>query len=158
MTIFFYKAQGPYGCFSNFSLHSIELQGYTWPTSEHYYQAQKFYGTLHHDLQDQIRQAPTPEEAAAMGRHPDYAIRADWDQVKRKVMYAAVWTKFLTHANIQQILLDTGTAMIVENSPLDTYWGCGIHGNGLNQLGKILMQVREELLALDQGSSLKLQG
>ena len=145
MTIFFYKVQEPYGCFSNFSLHSIDLQGYTWPTSEHYYQAQKYQGTPHQSLCEKIRQTPTPEEAAAIGRNLDYAVQPNWDQIKSQIMYSAVHTKFLTHASIQAELLGTGDELIVENSPTDAYWGCGVDGKGYNQLGKILMQVRQDI-------------
>lgn len=154
MTIFFYKVQDPYGCFSNFSLHSIDLQGQTWPTSEHYYQAQKYRGTSHQALCDQIRQAPTPEAAAALGRNPAYPIQPDWDVIKPKIMYAAVRQKFLTYPAIQAELLSTGDELIVENSPFDAYWGCGADGNGRNQLGKILMQVRQEIRHLIQIGSI----
>jgi ribA/ribD-fused uncharacterized protein len=40
-TINFYSARDEYGCFSNFSRHPIFLDGKRWPTSEHYFQAQK---------------------------------------------------------------------------------------------------------------------
>ncbi|WP_299412165.1 NADAR family protein [Acaryochloris sp. IP29b_bin.148] len=145
MTIFFYKVQDPYGCFSNFSLHSIHLQGQLWPTSEHYYQAQKYQGTPHQDLCHQIRQASTPEAAAALGRDPKYAVQPHWETLKLDIMYQAVRTKFFTHLSIQAELLATGDELIVENSPLDPFWGCGADGNGHNQLGKILMQIRQEI-------------
>lgn len=150
MTIFFYKVQDPYGCFSNFSLHSIDLQGQTWPTSEHYYQAQKYQGTPHQALCEEIRQTSTPEAAAAIGRNPLYAEQDNWDVIKPEIMYAAVRVKFLTHPTIQAELLSTGDERIVENSPLDSYWGCGADGKGHNQLGKILMQVRQEIRQLIQ--------
>ena len=145
MTIFFYKVQDPYGFFSNFSPHSIDLHGYTWPTSEHFYQAQKYQGTPHQALCDKIRQAPTPEAAAAMGRNPIYAVQPHWDDIKPQIMYTAVRAKFLAHRAIQAKLLATGTELIVENSPSDAYWGCGADGKGYNQLGKILMQVRQDI-------------
>lgn len=34
---------------------------------------------------------------------------------------------------------------IVEDSPIDSYWGCGADGLGKNMLGKLLMKLREEL-------------
>jgi hypothetical protein len=145
MTIFFYKVHDPYGCFSNFSLHCVQLQGYIWPTSEHYYQAQKYWGTEYQDLYTQIRHAPTPEQAAFLGREKQYLLRHDWEQVKAQIMYEVVWTKFLHHQEIQRILLATGTELIIEDSPTDTYWGCGADRQGQNQLGKILMQVRDQL-------------
>ena len=59
--ICFYAVGEEYGCFSNYSPHPIRLKGKTWPTSEHYFQAQKFAGTPHGDA---IRQARTPKIAA----------------------------------------------------------------------------------------------
>jgi N-glycosidase YbiA len=145
MTIFFYKVCEPYGCFSNFSPHSIELEGRIWLTTEHYYQAQKYVGSPDQFLYEQIYQAPSPVEAAALGRDPSYQIRQDWDLVKVEVMYRAVRKKFITHAAIRSVLLQTGQEPIVEKSPTDEYWGCGCDGTGQNHLGQILMRVRAEL-------------
>jgi N-glycosidase YbiA len=145
MTIFFYNVFEPYGCFSNFSPHSINLEGEIWPTSEHYYQAQKFIGTPYHHLCAQIHQASSPEIAAAIGRNPQHIVRSDWDSLKTKIMYRAVFTKFRRHLDLKALLLGTGEVLIVENSPTDSYWGCGSDGLGQNQLGKILMQIRQEL-------------
>jgi N-glycosidase YbiA len=145
MAILFYKVCEPYGGFSNFSPHTIDLEGFTWPTSEHYYQAQKFFGTPFQYLCPIIRAAASPEHAAAIGRNPRYKVRPDWEQVKNEVMYTAVLTKFLSHDALKNQLLSTGNEPILENSPTDDYWGCGSDGMGQNQLGKILMRVRQEL-------------
>jgi N-glycosidase YbiA len=145
MAIYFYKANDPYGCFSNFSPHPIELAGYHWVTVEHYYQAQKFVNTKYEDIIPQIRQAVTPEIAAALGRDPIRQFRLDWERVKSQIMYIAVLTKFLTHLDIQAILLETGEEFIIEDSPTDYYWGCGADKTGKNQLGQILMDVRREI-------------
>jgi predicted NAD-dependent protein-ADP-ribosyltransferase YbiA (DUF1768 family) len=37
----FYKVKESFGCFSNFATYPIEVDGVVWPTSEHYFQAQK---------------------------------------------------------------------------------------------------------------------
>ena len=123
MTIYFYKAQDDYGCFSNFSPHPIEIGGQTWPTVEHYYQAHKFLGTPDEPLMVRIRQAPSPEEAARLGRDRRRQPRPDWNQTKPQLMYEAVKLKFRTHLDIQQILLDTGDEELIENSPVDYFWG-----------------------------------
>ncbi|MEN9207253.1 MAG: NADAR family protein [Gloeomargarita sp. GMQP_bins_44] len=143
--IYFYRVEEPYGFLSNFSPHPIVLDGQLWPTVEHYYQAQKFVGTPHGDLVDYIRQLPTPEQAAQTGRNPRYQRRPDWDQVKREVMLKAVRCKFHSHPDLARQLLATGDAELIENSPTDWYWGCGADGRGCNHLGRILMQVRQEL-------------
>ncbi|MBD2345573.1 NADAR family protein [Anabaena subtropica] len=148
MTIYFYKVWQPYGCFSNFSPHSIEIQGNYWLTVEHYYQAQKFVGSVDAVIIPIIRASKTPEEAAALGRCSSRKLRPDWDLVKTTVMREAVLIKFLTHADIRETLLNTGNEILVENSPCDYFWGCGADKTGQNHLGKILMSVREEIRKL----------
>lgn len=148
MTIYFYKVDEPYGCFSNFSPHGIHLQGTNWQTVEHYYQAQKFVGTINAALVQIIYTAQTPEEAAFLGRDRTRLVRPDWEQVKTEVMREAVLNKFLTHADIQAILISTENELIVENSPCDYFWGCGEDQTGKNHLGKILMSVRQEIRQL----------
>jgi ribA/ribD-fused uncharacterized protein len=144
MTIFFYKADQPYGCFSNFSPHSVQLLGWSWSTAEHYYQAQKFFGS-DRDLFERIHAAPSPESAAKLGRsHPD-AYRPDWHQAKLAVMLDVVRDKFQRHSEIQQILIATGDRILIEDSPVDYFWGCGADRSGANHLGQILMRVRHEL-------------
>lgn len=148
MTIYFYKVNDPYGCFSNFSPHWVQLQAQCWSTTEHYYQAQKFVGTQYEFLYSAIQKAQSPEEAAALGRDPKHRVRLDWPQVKQQVMREAVLTKFLTHSDIQAVLLSTQDEFIVEDSPKDDFWGCGANRMGQNQLGKILMSVRQEIRLL----------
>jgi len=142
MTIYFYKVENDYGCFSNFSPHLIECFGKPWPTVEHFYQAHKFVGTKQEYLIETIRQVATPEEAAAIGRNIDNKVRYDWENVKKNLMWQGVVTKFTTHLDIQEILLATGSETLVEDSPRDYYWGCGQNKTGKNELGKMLMELR----------------
>jgi ribA/ribD-fused uncharacterized protein len=140
--IHFYSTRDEYGCFSNFSRHPIHLKGKRWPTSEHFFQAQKFQGTAH---EEEVRQAKTPALAARIGRDRQRPLRRDWESVKDQVMLEAVRAKFSQHAELQAILLGTGDALLVEHTENDSYWGDGGDGSGKNRLGQILMQVREEL-------------
>ena len=143
MPIYFYSTrEEPYGCFSNFSPHGFMLNELWWHTSEHYFQAQKFVGTPY---AEQIRQVKAPKDAARMGRDRKLPLRPDWEQVKDDIMRRGVLRKFETHADIRQVLLSTGDQLIVENSPIDYYWGCGADGSGKNRLGQILMEVRQIL-------------
>ncbi|HYW19678.1 MAG TPA: NADAR domain-containing protein [Nodularia sp. (in: cyanobacteria)] len=146
MTIYFYKVWQPYGCFSNFSRHGIQIQDTYWPTVEHYYQAQKFVGSVDAVIIPVIHAAETPEEAAALGRCCTRQLRPDWEIVKTQIMQEAVFKKFLTHLEIKEILLSTGNETLVENSPNDYFWGCGAENTGQNHLGKILMGIRAEIL------------
>lgn len=86
-TILFYSTKDPYGEFSNFSAHAFTLKDREWPTTEHYFQAQKFAGTEHEEL---IRQEPSPMVAARMGRSRKRPLRQDWEVVKDEVMMDAL--------------------------------------------------------------------
>ena len=138
----FYKVKEQFGCFSNFAAYPVELDGKVWPTSEHYFQAQKFAGT---GFEEEIRRAGSPMIAARMGRDRSKPLRADWERVRDEVMRRAVLAKFTQHAELRDILLATGDAMLVEHTRNDSYWGDGGDGRGRNMLGQILVSVREEL-------------
>lgn len=56
--------------------------------------------------------------------------------------------KVTQNVDVRTCLLATGSKKIVENSPWDSFWGCGADGNGENQMGKILMQLRGEFTQL----------
>lgn len=149
MPIYFYGSkEQPYGCFSNFSAHGFELDGLWWPTSEHYFQAQKFAGTSH---VEEVRRAQSPKQAAMRGRSRARPLRADWEEMKDEVMRRGVLRKFETHADLRAVLLGTGDEEIVENAPGDYYWGCGADGSGKNRLGQILMEVRAILREHEAG-------
>src|SRR5262249_39681936 len=140
--IHFYSVSGEYGCFSNFSPHPVKLKGKTWPTSEHYFQAQKFAGTPD---EEEVRQAQSPRIAARMGRSRQRPLRTDWEAVKDSIMHEVALAKFTQHADLREILLATGDAKIVEHTEKDKYWDDGGDGTGRNKHGQTLMQVREEL-------------
>ena len=133
----------PYGFFSNFDRkHPITINGVEWPSTEHYFQAQKFAGTDHVEA---VRKAETPSESASMGRDRNRPLRKDWEQVKDDVMREAVRAKFTQHADMKALLLNTGDSELIEHTINDSYWGDGGDGSGKNMLGKILMEIREEL-------------
>lgn len=143
-TIRFYRTGEDYGEFSNFSPHKIHLDGKNWPTSEHYFQAQKFHDAAY---RERIRTAHSPMDAANLGRDRKQKLRPDWESVKVDVMRNAVRAKFSQHAELTALLLATGDAKLVEHTANDAYWGDGGDGRGRNMLGQILMQVREALRA-----------
>ena len=92
--ILFYSVSSEFGEFSNFAAFPIEIGGKTWPTSEHYFQAQKFTDAAHIK---KIRSAKSPMEAARLGRSRKVPIRRDWEKPKDSVMHLAVTQKFSQH-------------------------------------------------------------
>jgi ribA/ribD-fused uncharacterized protein len=142
MAIRFFSKSATHREFSNFAPFGIDLDGNRWPTTEHYYQAQK---STDAKLQQDIRQAGKPIIAKSLAQKYKAAIRPDWDAVKDDVMYRAVRRKFELHPALRDLLLATGDEEIVETAPTDYYWGVGRDGTGQNRLGKIIERIRAEL-------------
>ena len=140
----FYTTRDAHGYMSNFYKAKIVLDGKEWPSTEHYYQAQK---SLDPVVREQIRTAPSSGEAARLGRA--CKVRDDWEQIKRGVMYKCVYAKFTQNPHLSFALLATGNAKLVEKTSgtvrPDSVWGDGYYGEGENWLGIILMIVRDIL-------------
>jgi hypothetical protein len=143
--IYFWKVRGEeYGCFSNFSPHSITVEGKRYSTSEHYYQSKKFEGT---EYEEKVRTCSArPIDAFKMGKDQKLPIRKDWEDIKEDVMMKALKAKFIQHPQLKKKLIETGDKEIIEDSPYDSYWGIGKDKTGKNRLGSLLMELRTELL------------
>jgi ribA/ribD-fused uncharacterized protein len=142
VTIRFYSKSETHREFSNFAPFPVEIDGLKWPSTEHYYQAQKFSDA---ELREKIRAAGKPIVAKSLADHHRHRTRPDWDAVKDEVMYRAVKAKFSTHRKLREMLLATGDEDIAECAPTDYYWGVGKDGTGQNRLGKILELIRAQL-------------
>lgn len=131
------KFEGEYFFLSNFYECPINYHGLTYRNSEAAFHAQKNVSRAREfcDL--------SPSEAKRLGRRVE--LREDWEEVKLRIMYSIVKTKFTQHRNLKKKLLSTGNQELVEgNWWNDCYWGV-CKGIGQNNLGKILMKVRDEL-------------
>ena len=126
----------------NFYPSPIEIGGRTYGTVEHYYQAQKFADDP--KLYDEIASAPDPKTAKRIAIAHAAEARADWNDVKERVMHEACTAKFRQHADLREYLLSTEYRELIEDSPTDAYWGIA-DGKGKNRLGEILMRIRTEL-------------
>lgn len=118
----------------------IEYEGLVYPSTEHAFQAAK---SLDIQLRLGVAGQPTPGKAKRAGRN--LVCRPDWQDVKLQIMHDVVLEKFTRHSALAALLLDTRNQILVEgNTWDDTFWGV-CRGEGTNHLGKILMQVREEI-------------
>lgn len=127
---------------SNFEDAPIIYMDKYYPTTEHMYQALKAV-----DLKEQheIIMAETPGKAKKLGAQ--CKMRGDWEEIKVKIMFHAVLLKFLQHKELAYKLIATGDAHLEEgNNWGDKFWGV-CEGEGQNMLGKILMAVRNILVA-----------
>lgn len=80
-------------------------------------------------------------------------VRSDWESVKIDVMYRALKCKFSIYPHLNSMLLSTAGSVLVEASPHDLFWGGGRDGEGLNYLGRLLMQLRSEFLGEPSSST-----
>lgn len=138
--------RGQYYFLSNFSPYGFICKNrWEWKTVEHYFQAYKSVDNYHLHL---IRKSETPAKAKKLGS--SIKLRDDWDVIKVWIMETALKYKFEQNKDIKQRLVDTKDAMLIEgNMWHDNFWGdckCNKCRNktGINVLGNLLMQIREE--------------
>lgn len=131
------KFRGPYFFLSNMYPCFIRYLDLDFKCTESAYQASK---TLERHSQNWL---------AALGgfkaktESKRLNIRSDWDEVKLGVMEELVRQKFLNEI-LRQKLVATGREELIEgNTWGDRFWGV-YNGAGENNLGKILMRVRDE--------------
>jgi len=105
---------------ASYAQYPFELEGCEWPSVEHYYQAMKFGDA---EYREQIRLAPTPKDAASLGKSKKHQKRKDWDKVKVIFMTRGTYIKCRTYPDIAQTLLDTGEIDIADVSQYDYFWG-----------------------------------
>ena len=136
--------EGEYAFLSNFYFSPMIIDNVVYTTNEHFFQAMK---SLNPKERQAIALAPTPGKAKHLGRK--VSLRKDWEDIKEEVMLTGLRHKF-SNPELRKKLLATGNEELIEgNHWCDNYWGicdcetCG--GQGKNRLGKLLMQVREEL-------------
>lgn len=131
-----------YRFLSNFYPCSITVRDLTFNSAEACFQAAKCANPEDRKLFVGI----DPAKAKALGKKID--MRKDWNEARIEVMYRILKLKFKNPV-LREKLLATGYGELIEgNYWNDTFWGVDLRtGKGQNNLGKLLMRVREELTA-----------
>jgi ribA/ribD-fused uncharacterized protein len=148
------ESKGEYRDFSNMSNHPIEINGETFPTVEHYFQAMKAREFKDDEIYQKILNTKTPKAVKAIGKKVKNFVQEVWDAKRDEVMETGVRAKFVQHPELRKKLLETGDKLIGEANPRDTYWGIGTSMDlekakipskwrGQNKLGKTLMNLRD---------------
>lgn len=142
----FYEPEDEYGFLSNFYASPVTIESTTFATVEHFYQSRKFKSREYVERLDEIyelvKNAATPAECFRLAREHDKSKRSDWDSRKKLEMFRGLLFKFKQHGDLREKLIATGEMPLIENSPVDTFWGCGSDGTGKNYLGLMLANVR----------------
>lgn len=110
------------------------------------------------EMASKIMSTTDPRKQKAYGREVKNYDDAIWAQRRYQIVVEGSILKYTQNEKAYRALLATGTKTIVEASPLDKIWGIGLtetnpdasdrsKWQGLNLLGKALMDVRERLTA-----------
>jgi ribA/ribD-fused uncharacterized protein len=141
--IYFKKECPDSGFMSNFAegYGFYDKSDIWWDTSEHYYQAMK---TIIPEEREYVRVAGHPFEAKKRGS--EINITRDWYVRKIEVMREALAYKFAAGTELAGLLQYTGIDYLVEWAPWgDKFWGVNKEKQGLNWLGRLLMEQRDKL-------------
>jgi ribA/ribD-fused uncharacterized protein len=159
------RFDGRWNFLSNFHPVEIEYQGIKYPSVEHYYVAQKckndqmingvYYTTA--DFKEMIARMPNPGSVKKIGQK--MKIRTDWESKKLEIMNWGVREKF-KNDYLADLLLSTEDLELIEgNYWHDNFWGScyceKCENKGKNNLGKILMKVRDELRGIEKKTGLE---
>lgn len=129
---------------SAFSAHPITYHGTTYKTVEHAYHAQRY--TDAKIVQD-IVDSETPEEAWEVSQRYKSQQIPDFNERKLAVMEELFRAKLDQHPDVRRALIESGDLTIVKHEPKDAWWGDGPDGSGRNEMGKLWMRLRNELVA-----------
>ena len=153
----FFHEDEKYGCFSNWYPSNFLYAREQYKNVEQYMMYQKVLMFKQYDLAKKIMETEDPTECKKIGRthFAEFSFEL-WDKTCKTIVKRGVRAKFLQNRELLGVLLDTGNKVLAECSPFDKKWGIGIDindpdrfdvskWNGSNLLGRILMEVRDEL-------------
>jgi ribA/ribD-fused uncharacterized protein len=151
----FSTTTGPYGSYSNMAAgFPLSIDGVTFRTSEALYQCFRF--PHRSEIQREIVDAASPMTAKLIARRNRNESRSGWLDVRVAIMQWCVTLKLMSHPErFGREIASSGEMPIVELSSRDRFWAAveEPRGSGLlvgeNQLGSILMRLRDDLHAGD---------
>ena len=146
------------GCLSQWWPVTFTVDGLSYPSAEHFMMAGKarLFGDA--GIAEQIRRAPHPGAAKALGREVAGFGEERWAEHRFGVLVAGNLAKFGQHPELREFLMATGSRVLAEASPQDKIWAIGLAADderaaspeswlGHNLLGFALMEVRQRLKA-----------
>jgi len=135
---------GEYRYLSNFYTSPVFYEGLLYRSSENAYQAAKLLPHYRSALQD-VSASTSKKLWKSFGEDSLYDNNSDeWDSRKYEVMSVIVFDKFFRNKFLREKLLSTKQKYLEETLWWkDTYWGVDANLGGQNNLGKILMKIRD---------------
>lgn len=133
--------EGEYYLLSNFSAHRVFFEGAEYMTAEHAYQAAKFQDP---SMRQKIKDAPSAYLAREWAQTKEGRVEG-FEEKKIGIIKSIMKAKTEQHADVREKLSGTGEAVLEKNHPSDSYWGTGADGKGENVMGKLWMEIRNEM-------------
>jgi ribA/ribD-fused uncharacterized protein len=142
------------GPFSNWHIAPFIINSIKYNCVEQYMMANKAIMSKDLYTLGLIMNTDSPREQKALGRKVQNFDVDKWSKESYGVVFTGNMEKYTTHSELRKLLLDTGDDILVEASPYDRIWGIGYSAEdalknisdwGENRLGKVLMEVRENL-------------
>lgn len=144
-----YSLEKFYIYFSPYTAHAIEIDGVVFSTVEHAYQCQRY---INKDIIEEIRGAHSPLKAWEVSSKYKHLQIPEFNknEYKLEVMKKLMKLKAEQHEEIKKALIDSGDLLIVKHivtyPPGDGFWDDGEDGKGLNHIGRMWMEIRDEVL------------
>lgn len=144
------------GVLSNFEKCYIKYKGHLFATTEQAFMWEKAVFFNDRESANKIIKEENPAKAKKLGREVKNFDDSLWSKVCYDFMYKVNYEKYFQNTRLKNILLNTGDKILVETNFRDTRWAIGLPAEddrvldesqwqGENLLGKVLMQVRDEL-------------
>ena len=155
----FHLPTEPFGFLSNWYEAEFDSVDLHFTSSEQYMMYEKVCLAKEYDLADKIMHTKDPAKAKEYAGSKYFktydSISTVWEKNSRNIVKRGVRAKFSQNPDLLRELLNTGSALLAECAGKDTTWGIGINlhdgswhnvqnWRGKNQLGVLLMELREE--------------
>ena len=152
-TLLFYRSDA---YLSNFYNAPMTIENIEYQCVEQFFTAEKARTFGDHGTVNRIMDSNSPSEMKFLGRNTKGFSQTTWDAKASTVMLAGLRYKFHQNPILQKKLLDTQEKHLAEASKNDKVWGIGMSmfdpnafdrekWQGKNQLGNLLMKVRDEI-------------
>ena len=147
-------------CFSQWWECNFEIDGITYRNAEQFMMAEKARVFNDSTIREQILQSTHPKQAKDLGRQVSGFSKDIWENERYDIVKRGNLAKFSQNNDLKEFILNTGSRVLVEASPVDKIWGIGLSADdkdienplmwqGLNLLGFALMEVRDELMRMN---------
>lgn len=143
-----YPLEKFYIYFSPYTAHALDIEGIVYPTLEHAYQCKRYTDPK---IIEEIKNASSPIKAWEVSSKYKHLQIPEFksEDYKLNIMKNLMRLKIEQHEEIKQALLDSKGLEIIKHivtyPPGDGFWDDGERGEGLNHIGKLWMELRDEI-------------